>query len=481
MRLVVRKRGQATAVGAVFFILILGIVLGYMFYFINQVEDLNRIALSTIQERYEKQREKLSIIYVDYVETRLVNYNPASVELVYGTVISDSPLIIESTPVGGGGIGGGESIALVDENSAWDYSYGSYDGISCPRGICRFELKRISGYIGAEAYVNLRNVFWVWKKGDGFWSAPFNFPDDVSVSSLGLSISYRVQSLTFIASSGFVRWNFSVLIVNENNDIIYWHTLTNVTHRDVRDDYFTITLNDIPASAFVPGERYYLKVYIYVEIFLFVKITPLPGFLRIVYDGTVYFNNVQLVAYYQSGGGGGGIGEAGAVFGFNLQDGVPLSLKAELEVNDTPVELEFYYKDSEGVWRRFESYIIRSTSTVSIGASIPDEAKDSNGFMVIANADKGFKLTIYSFKLNCSYIADNLNITLANERGEAVRIVSLWIVSPSKVWRSDLNVVLAPLEERIIQINYRVERGTGYLIRVVTEKGNVFDYYISIP
>lgn len=481
MQLKGKKWGQATAVGAVFFILILGIVLGYLFYFINQVENLNKVALSTIQERYEKQKEQLDIESVDYLETKLIDYNPESIEVVYGTKISDSPLIIESMITGGGG-GGEESIVLVDANSAWDYAYGSYDGFSCPRGRCSFELKLINGYIGAEAYINLRNVFWIWKIGDGYWYAPFNFPKDVDISSLSLSISYRVESVNFVASSGFVRWNFSVLIVNESGHVIYWHSLNNVTHRNVRYDSFTLTLNDIPVNIFVPGERYYLKVYAYVEIFLFAAITPPLSFFRIVYDGKVYFDKVRLEAYYKGGfGSGGGIGKAGVVFGFNLNGGTPLSLKAELEVNTTPVELAFYYEYSGGVWRKFESYIIKTTSTVNVDLPIPEEARNNTNYMIIANAGGGFKLTIYGFKLNCSYIADNLNVTLVNERGETAKIVSFWIINASKVWRSDLNVALAPLEKRTIQINYRVERGTRYLIRIVTEKGNVFDYYISIP
>ena len=491
-----KGRGQASAIGAVFFILILGIILGYLFNFISQVEDLNRAALSAVQARFERQREDLRVVLVDYVEADLVDYDPGSVEIVYGSKVSDSPLVIESTfGEGGGGVG---NITLIEDN--FDYPGGEtpedhgwhfnlIDELVCngdKNATCYFDDVYESGIeghsIGVEGFEYIATT--KNKKyndlASGYWYKTFIFPEK-NVTSVHLSLSYIVKTVSFLAVGRGVRWTLTVSIYRSEGPGPVWsYELYGEWHDESGIVEGGSVSFDIDSSLFEAGKSYELRLN--VEIENNVKTINENSSWVINYHGKAYFDNVRLVAYYTDGGVGcGGVGKAGATFSFSLDGGVPEGLDVSVEVNVTPVELGFFYEDSEGIWRRFDSYLLRTTGPADLEVPVSGGAQNSSSFMIIASAAESFRITLHGFRLNCSFVADNLNITVLNVAGETVKVVSIWVVNSTNVWRSDLNVVLAPLEEETVWVDYGLVRGSRYLVRIVTEKGNIFDYYLAVP
>ncbi len=481
------RRGQASAIGAVFFILILGIVLGYMFNFINQVEELNRAALSTMQTRFERQREALQIALVDYVETGLVDYDPESVEIVYGTKVQDSPLTIEAA-VSGGGV---SNVTLIDEDfeeDGWEFEVA--DDLACPSwwDTCVFDgvyedvgdWGDVSGYaVGAESgvYIISKNRFK--ESAKGYYLLEFSGGNFLSVN---LSLDYLFEPLGFSAR-GKVTWILSVSINRSDDMTAVWGPVEVLS---VVDDGSVSSLHgswepssEIPADVFEAGKQYYLVLYVEVQY----NLRKRPG-SAIYYYAKAFFDNVHLEATVSGGGGGGGFAAwAGAAFSFDVGSGVPAVLMAEVEVDSVPVEISLYYEDPDvaGVWERVQSFTVRTTDVVLLNASLVGEASEASRFMLVASAGTGFTLTVYGFWVNCSFVAENFNVTVLNEGGETVKVVSVWVVNSTNVWRSDLNVVLAPLEEETVRVDYGLVRGSRYLVRIVTEKGNIFDYYLAIP
>ena len=472
-----RSRGQATAIGAVFFVLIVALLLSYLLWAMEQVRDLELEILKRERERVRAQREKLIVTGYEYTAFRVVE--PSEVSVPLGSKESLRPLSVVpiclkvSKEVA-------EKPVFVDdfEEGANGWKYTLIKDFTCYLAECRLLSYWGRGIDGSSIGVAARITIPFSKsyndQAAAMWSKSFSLRNVSNVNALIVNASYKVTSSFGSRSSGTIIWTLRLITIS--SDGITTSTTVRHTHRGNEENSGTLVLN---ATKILKGREPY-KVVLRVDI----EVRGLKG-MPAVYRGLALFDNVAVIMQKLVSQGYSVCRAAleaeyevpkNAVSGFARITGVFNQSMVLSKV------LAFDY--SSNVWREITSFVsVREEEFNIITPVAPLEKYTREGklkVMIVMNSFTPFKLTISDLEINCTQVTDKINVTITNACLEYVKLVSVWIVNSSYVERFDVSEVIAPGEEATVSLDFAPSSGSSYLLRLVTSDGNIFDDYIFI-
>lgn len=471
------SKGQATAIGAVFFVLIVALLLSYLLWAMEQVRDLELEILKREREKARARRERLIVTNYDYTIFR--ELEPSEVSVLLGSEVSRRPLSIVPVCLKVSKEVVEEPVFIDDFEEGTDgWKYTLIKDFTCHLAECRLLSYWGRGIEGSSIGVAARITIPFSKsyndQAAAMWSKSFSLGNAGNVDALIVNASYNAASSFEGKSSGTVIWTLRLIAVS--SDGITASTTVRHTHRGDEENSGTLVLN---ATRILKGKEPY-KIILRVDI----EIRGLKG-SPAVYRGLVLFDNVAVIT------------QKLVSQGYSVCRAV---LEAEYEVPRSTVSgfaeitgmfnqtmvltrvLAFDY--SSNVWREIASFVSVKGEEFDITAPITPFKKYSREgklkIMIIMDSFTPFKLTINGLEMNCTQVADEVRVTVTNACLEYIKLVSVWVVNSSYVERFDVSEVIAPGEEVTISLDFAPSPGSSYLLRLVTSTGSIFDDYILV-
>ena len=461
-------KGQATAIGALFFVMVMLITLSYLVWSVIQLEDLQ----STISTYYERQREKmLEDLEVPWVRYYVEQWGGVESYRVEAGSLIGSPNVPEDTNAAGDGkhisvaatplVPGGYS-TLVNyydfstDSQGWVYAENDpYDIISGNWG---------TGGVSSDGaiYVNGSDGEY---GAVGYWSKQFQvtrLPERAL-----LDYWYIIKK-----NQGSGRWSIHVYLVTPGNN---WVLLDNTVSGEFSAGWVNRGSVEIDGSVFSSTGTYTL-------VFECILNVTSP-----TYDGALGLDNINMTLIHPASGLLSNMRYYAAV---ELDLDVPsnaiqLTFTGGTYYNSVPVDqLVFVYDYNSSCWRLIDYLRISSTSTswTTWSASNASRYVGENGFkaLVIAGSTSSFTMYIDYARVNYTVAVNTTTVRIENKGPVPAHIVNIWINNATHHSYFTRDVWLTPGEAADITINYRLTQGSWYLIKVVAESGRIYKYFIGV-
>ena len=472
-----KARGQATAIGAVFFVLIVALLLSYLLWAMEQVRDLELEILRHVSKKAKAQREKLVVVGYEYTASR--ELEPSRTSVVLGSEASRRPLSIVPVCLKAPREVTGKPVFVDDFEEGTDgWEYTLIKDFTCHLAECRllsYWGRGIEGSsIGVAARITIPFSRSYNDQAAAMWSKTFNLGAAGNVKGLIVNASYKTASSFGSGSGGAVTWTLRLMAVS--SDGITASTFVRHTHRGDEESSGTLVLN---ATGILRGREPY-KLILRADV----EVKGLEG-SPAVYRGLALFDNVAVVAQEVTSQG---YSVCRAVLEVEYE--VPkkaVSGFAEIAgvFNQTMVLTKVLaYDYNSNVWREMASFASVGGEEFCISvpiAPIETYARENRlKLIVVMDSFAPFKLTVNDLTMNYTQIADEVRVIVSNACLEYVKLVSIWVVNSTYVERFEVSEVIAPGEEVAIPLDLAPSPGSGYLLRLVTSTGNMFDEYMLV-
>ncbi len=494
-----RVRGQATAIGAVFFIMLVTVSLAYFIWTMEVMRELEHEYLSRRTARATVESERISIEGVSY--TVWEPQTPSSVTVVEGTVISQTPLtiaskcyypekelevvmlqddfsdpaatgwsyrtLLESCPISGcGSLCAGDSAPCLCSYADGDYM-GTFLDIRCspsaPTQVKYWSGEwsntiSVRGYQPTKvyAYVNYTIANYAWPA----FQCRANFTVDLFLkitTPSGVSKSVLISTC-----SGTLDPGDAIVCSNE------WYQL-NLTDLFAEEGIYKISITAFYTLRFRPGwflVRCTYTGYALLSRILIIALSEIPlgpDSCRVIVDSEYPVS-------------------PDAVSGVLVINGTLESTNTDLTVFARLLA----YDVGLGAWKELSLFSVERDSSFRLESALdPLEGYVTGGVVkarLVVEAQRAFNLTLNENFVNFSVISNNVNVTVVNTCGHVVRIVRVWVVNSTDVMWRDVDTVLKPGEEATLTLDgIRLEKGSSYLVRVVTERGRTYDEIVKVP
>ncbi len=458
-------KGQASAIGAVFLVIIIALSLSYVVWAIAQIRELNEGVVKALSLREERRREKVSLSNYQYVE--YANYTYSSIE---GNLTSTCITIGQETST--------ELKSVLRDNFDNDPSSNGWTGSDPdtrpPLIFSRYWGPGINNYsIGFTA--NASWWFRIVDSSEGYWSRSFAFSPKGNITSAWLSIDYRVETSDWLAFSGYASWTLSVELTLPNGST---YTIAKTsppirhTGEETTDGRFYVSITEYMT------EQGTYTITLRGSIRLNIR-----AFLAGHYSGVALFDNLVISVATTTTMGGISVCKATAITRFDLPS-EPLSTHVVVtgELNDTATLYILYYDMAASTWRLADYLIPEGGEPFTVTLNIDPERFYNEGeasLMFVMEGSRPFELTLNTLLVECGFISDQVNITVMNTYSLPVKIVSIWVMNSTHVWRFEESAVLLPGEAETFELPIKLTPNSVYTVRVVTERGNLFDTVIE--
>ena len=453
-------KGQASAIGAVFLVIIIALSLSYVVWAIAQIRELNEGLVKAISVREESRKERIEVTEYNYVEYSDIPYTSmdgsltsSCIELGGETSASTQDILNDSFTDPPWSNGWTSSI-YADTNFHIEEYWGSLPSID-------------GRSIGFEAWAVWPG--WITKNAEGNWSKTFTYTPG-GETSISLELDYRVE--TWYISSIFpfreakASWTIQVVLVTPSGAEYIVANATLPTQKYIGDSFsghFSVSL-----SSYMTEAGSYK-----------IKLRSMIHFSGSSYDGYALFDNLKIYKGVSSTTGGLSICKASATFTIDMPE-KPLSTDIIVSgvLNESADLYVMYYDSLSSTWREIGHLIPEASQTFTITLDVDSERLYSEGrglIRLVMEGNKPFELTLNTLSVRCGFLSDELNVTVMNTYSLPVKITSIWVINSTHVWRFGVTSLLLPGETETFEIPVRMSLNSAYTVRVVTEKGNIFD------
>jgi len=437
-------RGQATAIGAVFLVIIIALSLSYVVWAIAQIEELNRSLVKAMSVKEKYGREELLIEKYEYYEYSNISYSnvegsfTATCLEISGEEYTQSNTII-SDP--------------LNNTTLWQCKSKSI-GSNCTLLIFTCLPTQV-GFRASVGWIGTRYGCGGW----GEWGRTSGFYyNTASGDKVYLYLDYIINNIG--VKNAEVNWLVKVCIETPGGD--RWYKIVGAGQPvDITD-------------AMVYNGTYRLRIYGEVNINIR---------RRGYYVGELRCNRIWITVNKNISTEGVTFCKTNIIYHFNPPLTPLLSSFIMQGTVDKPVELcILYYDNASALWRYTDCFLVDANKTFNIRVGIdPDKAYKGNEISIMLSLEGSelFELSVSRAMIECGFLDDEINITIMNPYSLPIRIVSIWIINSTRVWRFDRIAVLLPGESETFELPVRMSLGSVYMVRVVTERGNIFDTTIK--
>lgn len=449
-------KGQATAIGAIFFTMIVIMAIGFMFWTFRQYQRYQDAITAANKRAEEKRAEEVSIASPSYwIKYRYEN--PTCSVLIGNEVASDGLVGVESAYTSGDG--GAAKVLLYDK---FPSGYDGWTFVDESGGVLQSQWVGSGGYEG-DGFISIRAAGATAGTYRGYLYKELSYE-----SGAAESFTFSVV-LASSKSSGGGTWIVEATVTRPSGGSIL------VLNSTVGDTGGVWSVRSSRVGDFFSEAGTYTVT---ISVTLDVNNT---------YTGYLGIDEVRLSAYYPSTpyvpAPYATVVEVGWNTTFN-----PLGAEVNLSIryNASGVHQWIYAYDSiGGLWTLVDDSIIGSTSTLAFYVNMSGELGGRLGnetrILVLAGYYAPFRADIYGAVLLASTVDSRLRVNIANSGPVEVRLISIWLINSTTRFRVPLSVPLSPGESRTVVLNYSVTPNTTYLIKAVTDRGNIFATYLRAP
>jgi len=293
--------------------------------------------------------------------------------------------------------------------------------------------------------------------GEGEWGRTVGFDyNPAPGDKVYLYLDYTI--IDYLVDNADVHWTLKICIVTPDGE--YWY--------GVKASGQAINITD----TMVYSGTYYLRIYSRVNIYL----------KRGAYIGELRCNSLRIIVCKHISVKELTLCKTSVVYHFDFPSTPILSSFILQGKVDNPIKLcTLYYDNTHSLWQYAGCFLIDANKTFNIRMDI-DPTKIYEGKMSIMLSMEGsepFELSANEALMECGFLSDKLNVTVKNVYSLPIKIVSIWIINSTNVWRFPQSTTLLPGEEEIFELPVRLSLDSMYTIRVVTERGNIFDATIK--